>query len=376
MKIAYLSDSTLPGRSANSIHVMNMCAALANLGHDVTLFAYACDDLKEQIKLHDYYGVAANFTVKAFQPLPGKLRIFGHSWRSVRGAKAMKAELVYGRSLCGCFLADLSGFPIIYESHGLDWRSSLLHKFYLMRLAKSLNLKRFVVISDALKRLYADNLPSIPQDKIVVAHDAAPESVGMNSGINSIDLGGRSTAFKAGYFGHLYPGRGVDVILKVALILKDIDFHIIGGTESDIDRWKETSELTNVYFHGFVSPGEVSRYRAACDVLLAPYQRRVSVSGGAGNTAEFMSPLKVFEYMSSRKPIICSDIPVLREALNQSNAVLVPCDNVQAWVSALRNLSTSSEHCRLLSENSYNDFLRNYTWKTRAERAIKSIVIN
>ena len=39
MKIIYLSHSLIPSRAANSVHVMKMCQAFANNGHDVTLLA-------------------------------------------------------------------------------------------------------------------------------------------------------------------------------------------------------------------------------------------------------------------------------------------------------------------------------------------------
>ena len=39
MKIAYISKSFIPSRTANSIHVMKMCSALAENGHEVTLLA-------------------------------------------------------------------------------------------------------------------------------------------------------------------------------------------------------------------------------------------------------------------------------------------------------------------------------------------------
>ena len=42
------------------------------------------------------------------------------------------------------------------------------------------------------------------------------------------------------------------------------------------------------------------------------------------NISDFTSPLKLFEYMSHRKPIIASDLPVIREVLNKKNSILLP----------------------------------------------------
>ena len=61
---------------------------------------------------------------------------------------------------------------------------------------------------------------------------------------------------------------------------------------------------------------ETEKFRLKMDILLAPYQDRVTVAQSDNITTErWMSPLKLFEYMAAGKAIICSDIPVLREIL-------------------------------------------------------------
>ena len=66
MKILYISKSIIPSRTANSIHVMKMCQAFADNGHDVILLA---PNLKEQYEsnvddIYDYYGVKKIFFIK------------------------------------------------------------------------------------------------------------------------------------------------------------------------------------------------------------------------------------------------------------------------------------------------------------------------
>ena len=48
MKIAYISKSVIPSRAANSIHVVKMCHALADNGHEVTLLAPNIKDKDEK----------------------------------------------------------------------------------------------------------------------------------------------------------------------------------------------------------------------------------------------------------------------------------------------------------------------------------------
>ncbi|RWN99146.1 glycosyltransferase family 4 protein [Mesorhizobium sp.] len=52
-----------------------------------------------------------------------------------------------------------------------------------------------------------------------------------------------------------------------------------------------------------------------------------------------MLPLKIFEYMAHGKPIVSSDLPVIREGLRDSvHSVLVAPDNRSDWVKALQRL--------------------------------------
>ena len=48
MRILYISKSVIPSRTANSIHVMKMCQALADNGHEVILLA---PNLKNQYEI-------------------------------------------------------------------------------------------------------------------------------------------------------------------------------------------------------------------------------------------------------------------------------------------------------------------------------------
>ena len=66
MRILYISKSIIPSRTANSIHVMKMCQAFAENGHEVVLLA---PDRKQRYEknindIYDYYGVKKSFNIK------------------------------------------------------------------------------------------------------------------------------------------------------------------------------------------------------------------------------------------------------------------------------------------------------------------------
>jgi glycosyltransferase involved in cell wall biosynthesis len=148
----------------------------------------------------------------------------------------------------------------------------------------------------------------------------------------------------------------------------------VGGLKEDIEYWKNYSKnlnLDNVYFYGFVPPKETLKYRNSFDILLAPYAKKVSISGSSeGDTSKFMSPLKIFEYMSHKKPIIVSDLPVLREILNEKNSILVKSDDVQTWVNSIKKLQDLKNR-ELIANQALSDF-NNYSWKKRALLVLKN----
>ena len=52
MNILYISNSIIPSRTANSIHVMKMCQAFADNGHEVTLLALIIKvNLKKMLRM-------------------------------------------------------------------------------------------------------------------------------------------------------------------------------------------------------------------------------------------------------------------------------------------------------------------------------------
>jgi glycosyltransferase involved in cell wall biosynthesis len=182
------------------------------------------------------------------------------------------------------------------------------------------------------------------------------------------DNGGRP---RVGYVGQLYPGKGLEIIRELAAQASWAEFHIVGGQEQTVAQLRQDPTLpSNMRFHGFVPPSEAEKLVLAFDIVLAPYQREVQIAGG-GETAAWMSPLKLFTYMAARRPIICSDLPVLREIIQHGhNGLLVAADDPKAWVTALRDLCSDSARRTQLGETAYMDFLTRHTWRERATRVL------
>ncbi|HMK08634.1 MAG TPA: glycosyltransferase, partial [Anaerolineales bacterium] len=91
-----------------------------------------------------------------------------------------------------------------------------------------------------------------------------------------------------------------------------------------------------------------------------------------GDTAAFASPLKAFEYLAAGRPILSSDLPVLREVLNEGNAVLLDPESVEAWASALRDLAADAARRVRLGQAARAAAAR-YSWLERTRRALEGL---
>lgn len=372
MKLAYLARSIIPSRTANSIHVMKMCQAFAINNSQVILLTPNFDSSTEKNDdLFAYYGVENYFNIRKL-PLPAVrsgTRLYGLI--AALKAKSTDADIAYGRCLQSCFFSSLLGLSVTYEAHKtLEGAGRITRKMFAY-MVRSKNFRQLVVISDALAKHYHQQY-HIPQSLITVAHDGADEIENLSQ-IIPVHLPGKNQ-FKVGYVGHLYPGKGMEIVSELAKACSWADFHIIGGRDSDIARWKlELENLENVYFHGFVPHAKTEQYRQACDVLIAPYLRNVSTCGG-GDIGKWMSPLKIFEYMASGKAILTSDLPVLREVLeNQNTALLCDPESLNDWIQSLVQLKDNNSLRLTLGSQAQSLFKTTYTWKARAEKILAVI---
>jgi glycosyltransferase involved in cell wall biosynthesis len=370
MNIIYLSNSFIPSRTANSIHVMKMCQAIAKVGHRVTLLARKGKNDEKIDNIFEFYGVDKCFEIKTIsfiEGIKGKTYLFVliASFLSKKG----NPNLVLSRSILGAYLCALMRIKVILEVHApISNDNSYINKYGFFRLIKSKYFHKLIVISGFLKNLYEQKYFNLI-DKIQVCHDGADPIPDNTEAI----LRAQSTdSLMVGYIGHLYKGRGIDIIFKMASIIENAEFHIIGGSLEDIEYWRAQSKgKDNIFIHGFVEPGKVYNYIKSFDVLLAPYEHKVSISGGAGNTVQWMSPLKIFEYMSSGKIILASRLPALAEILTEnSSCLMAEPGNVDEWVEKIKLIRLKHENYIHLGLRAQLVFNQEYTWINRAKKIL------
>lgn len=374
MKIHYISTSEIPSRTANSIHVMKMCSAFADLGHEVVLVASSGDRKSAAAveNTYDFYGVEKSFDLKRIrQPRGGGGRhlygVMAALWTLLKSP-----DVIYTRDLTAAFVLCLLGRGVFYESHA-PADGTAMKRFLIRWLFRRKSLLGMVVITHALKQYYADAFPFLA-GRIRVAPDAADP---LPEGVKALTFENRPDRLQVGYTGHLYPGKGMETVAALAPLARWADFHVVGGTPEDISRWKrEGVSSDNLTFHGFHPHSEVPAYLCAFDVLLLPNRRVVMTDGyggagrkGALNISDWTSPLKAFEYMSTGKPILVSDLPALREVFEDGqNALLCDPERPEDWLGKLTMLRDDAQLRRALGAEALERFVSKYTWRVRARK--------
>ena len=175
-----------------------------------------------------------------------------------------------------------------------------------------------------------------------------------------------------GFTGHIYPGRGADLLFELAKRMPDVNFLWVGGTPDEVAYWRDQLEeagVSNVVMTGFMEHSRLPFYQSASDVLLMPYGRSISASSGQ-DIAEVINPMKMFDYMAAGRAILSADLPVIHEVLNESNAVFCEPGDADAWERTLRDLLADKSRRLALGAQARKD-VSGYTWVARAERALE-----
>lgn len=378
MRLQYISPSVLPSRTANSVHVALQCDALARAGAELTL--YFMRSIPDPGRMAD--ALAAAYGIDATD-----WRLVSYLGRSDRAATLQIALMaladiprrpkayVLSRNLYAAFsLGVMLRRPLIYEAHDIEAGM----RGRMQRAIISCPWVSTVAISQSLVRHLTER-HHVPPARVEVLHDAAPSGmVPLPREVRRVALAEVTSAAAepwtavCGYFGHLYPGRGVGIIERMAAVRPEVLFLVVGGNEPEVEVRRGANSLANLRFLGHFPNHMARAAMRAVDILLMPYQRKVSIGVAQRDTAEWMSPMKMFEYLGAGVPIISSDLPVLREILSDGhNALLVPPESVEDWVTAVDRLISEPDLADRLGRTGHDEYLARHTWDQRARALLE-----
>ena len=381
MKIHYISPSLLPSRTANSIHVMNQCKGFCQNQYQVFLYALSSKRFVDENEIKKFYNIrnknlkikyAYNFIKKAENLQI--LFIFIFNIFSVK-----KDDLILSRNLyASFFITFFLKKNSLYETHQIE---KGIKGFMQKMIIKSEKTKT-ILISRALETLLNSRYET-KFKKCFICHDAAPKNIRPIpisekkrelSKLINYEVG--KNQFVCGYFGHLYKGRGIEIIKELAKYMPNFMFLIIGGNNKELEIERNKNLTNNIHFMGYMENYKCIKLMCCMDALLMPYQKKVFLANGY-DTSQWMSPMKMFEYLASGVPILSSDLPVLREVLRDGeNSFLLDPENLIEWIEKLNYLKNNPNKGIEIGNKAKEEYKNLYTWDKRAKQLINIFIRN
>jgi glycosyltransferase involved in cell wall biosynthesis len=375
MRIGYVGSPELFLRGASPIHVMKMCQAMAKLGIDVELILQSYD---KKFDIFESYGVNPNFKITTTIPSTNtSARHFIHGVYSAfyTWFKRRNYDLILTRNIIYTYLSTVFfKIPTIYDAHHPLVNNTATYLFNSFKNSKW--LVRFSTNSDSLAKIYISL--GLPKEKLVVAHNGVDlerfENVPTRlEARKQLNLPPQRKIVC--YSGNIYSGRGIELLIDAALRLEDVLFLIVGGLEVDIENYRNTAQKKNAEnfkLVGFVPHNEVPLYLSSADVLVMPYTSRMTIQGGTA-AAEFTSPIKLFEYMASRRPIVATALRSVKEILRDGeNALIVEPDSVDSLYYGIKRALDDCELAERLALQASID-VKKYTWEERVKKILNGL---
>ncbi len=352
----------MPTERAHGIQVAKMCEAFAELGYDVELIV---PDRKTNIiekDVFEYYKVKRNFKITKLWCLDhnalGRARFLLQTLTFLMRATVYslsKRGIFYTRDSFVAALLKLVGKNVVWEAHmGIR---NIFSKFIFATKVP------VVVITTGLKTLYVSS--GGKSETIHVSPDGVDiDQFSISEGYTQEDeLFLNKGRKKVVYTGHLYPWKGAHT-LALASANIDADVILVGGTDKDIDTFKSMyGHIGNLKILGMKPHREIPLYIHQADVLVLPNSGKKDIS------KSYTSPMKLFEYMTSKKPIVASDLPSIREILTEKESYFFKPDDHADLAKVINYALVHIEESKLKGLMAYK-LVQKYSWRERAEGII------
>lgn len=356
MKLLYTTSIDVPSTRANRLQIMSMAKEFSRiLGKDFLLGLRAID---------------AEYMPEVSCVEMGSTRSFILAWQYLAIAKdgfthiyCREEKLLFFMVLYNQLWFRLP-LTFCYEIHHLIYVERWWHAFILRHVTRVVSITRGM--TDAIVSV------GYPETQIITAPDAVDVAM-FDTSVGKAEartvLGLPSDKRIVLYTGTIdEPWKGVGVLYKAMRELDD-EFLcvIVGGKPHYVAYFNaEHPPRPNVLLVGHKPHEDIPTYLKAADILVLPNSAKTETSRVS------TSPMKLFEYMASDRPIVASELPSILEILNDHNAYLVVPDDAEDLAKGIRTLTENAELGAMLSAQARKDVAAS-TWSARAAQILSFI---
>lgn len=373
MNISYVVNARIPTEKAHGFQIMKVCEELSRQGAKVELVV----PRRRSVISKDaflYYGIERRFLIRTIGFDVFRLQwLFGRMTYGLQSVVFIfslltyapdKGTVIYTRNADICWLFRARGYKTVYNAH--NWPNAHHGLFqFLTRAASGVVCNSFGTAREFTTHNYpnvlvAPNGADVDTFKVIIDSKAELRR----------QLGLPVDKKIAMYVGHLYGWKGVDVVLVAAKEAQNRDdfFVLVGGTPEDVKRYQQHCQqegLRNVLVVGHKEREIIPNYLLSADALLLP---NIPTSK---ESESYTSPIKMFEYMASGVPIIASDLPSIREVLDESTAYMVKSGDHEAILRAFGEIDRENSDPLVLKKTlRAKERVMEYTWDKHVQKIL------
>ena len=380
MIIFVVSGVDLSYQDGGRTHLLEKWTRVAAEGHEVDLWAFAGQSSPDWSPL----------TVHAPRHLPVR-GLAGPSYSASllasvlwhlrrRRPDAIHVRLAQPTVPVALALRRLSTVPVVVEVTGPIAEEARLYgvserKVALIRSISERAMQAaaaVVAVTDGIKR------------QLVAEYGVAEQAVHVvGNGVNTEVFRPRPTAEArarlglqgrgpiVGFVGNLHRWQGTEFLIEAAPAIlssvSDAEIHLVGDgvTRESLERSASRLGIRDrVRFHGQVPYDDVPDFIAACDVLVAPLLAKPTGDSG-------YSPLKLYEYLSSGRPVVASRLDGLEVVEREGLGRLVPPADADALARAVVELLADDQARVEMGERARRIAMERFGWGRAAERTIE-----
>ena len=357
MRVLYIAETSLTNKSAYSHHVIKMCDAFGQKNCNLILVVpHEKNNLTfKKIKNNFLLNSKKPFLIKSIlnSKIDNFFTRFKFAIKTSIFAKSQKPNLIVTRSLLSSFCLSILKIPHFLEIHN-EIKSFSKFLFLDLNYINSKYIKKVILISNSLKKKF-----DISKNKILILHDGVDNK-------NFKKFNKIKKIRTATYVGSFYEGRGIEIITNLAKKFKMINFKLYGQKK------KINNKFKNISFFNHIAYNKVPAILAKSDVLLMPYANKVFVKAKNLNTANYCSPLKMFDYLAAGKIILSSKLDGICEVLkHKKNAIIIKEYTLDDWSETFNDL-LKHKYNLIKIQNGSIKTAKQYSWNQRVLKIMKA----
>jgi len=357
-KILYLCDLSLPNKSAYCVHVMKMCEAFAvNNNVELVVNSSSIDwkEIKKNFKLDYKFKI---YPLRIFKNRNFFFRIL-NAIKTYKIIKKNNYDLIISRNIISSLVLAILDIKNVLEIHTeLTGFTSEIYTFLNNNSKIKKNIK-YIFIHRNLKKYF-----NLKENKFIILDDAVKVSDFQNLKIKTL----KNTFV---YTGSLLEGKGIEIIIALANHYKNYKFKVYGNLDTLPKKLLINKSLKNLNIENYIPYYKIPKVLGSSEFLLMPYPKKIGVLIKDLDVKDYISPLKMFEYLSAKKIIFASYQNSYKHILkNNFNSILIRNNKISEWIKSIDNAVRNRNKFSKIKQEAFRT-AKKYTWKKRSEKILR-----